>query len=280
MKKPTFAFSNFYKRQNGEYVDSSLVVQVVSNGVFLLEWDATMGNYMERAAWKVENTAPYDARPLEIVAANVNGSQVALALSGGRRAVLCIQNNAMEFRESIKLYVVLLTNWIVILLLTHRNSESADYEISAISCTPLNPARPFSKFIIAAYWNSNIVEISSISETGLKSESKTPPLPAVVRSVLLFNFGNDASPKGANHHAFLLAGLGDGSVASMLWKDDKLKDLKVVSLGHAPVSLTAFQVDDKQTVLAAGNRAMVFFYDSKKNRLVNSPIMLKVGIFT
>ena len=87
------------------------------------------------------------------------------------------------------------------------------------------------------------------------------------------------SPKGADHHAFLLAGLGDGSVASMLWKDNKLKDLKIVSLGHAPVSLTPFQVDDKHTVLATGNRATVFFYDSKKNRLLNSPIMLKVGVF-
>jgi DNA damage-binding protein 1 len=96
--------------------------------------------------------------------------------------------------------------------------------------------------------------------------------------VLLFNFGNDASPKGADHHAFLLAGLGDGSLASMLWKDNKLMDLMVVSLGHAPVSLTPFQVDDQHTVLAAGNRATVFFYDSKKNRLANSPIMLKVGI--
>ena len=87
------------------------------------------------------------------------------------------------------------------------------------------------------------------------------------------------SSKGADHHAFLLAGLGDGSVASMLWKDNKLMDLVVVSLGHAPVSLTPFEVDGKHTVLAAGNRATVFFYDSKKNRLSNSPIMLKVGIF-
>lgn len=87
------------------------------------------------------------------------------------------------------------------------------------------------------------------------------------------------SSKGADHHAFLLAGLGDGSVASMLWKDNELKDLVVVSLGHAPVSLTPFEVDDKRTVLAAGNRATVFFYDSKKNRLSNSPIMLKVGVF-
>lgn len=97
--------------------------------------------------------------------------------------------------------------------------------------------------------------------------------------MLLFNFGSDVSPKGANHHAFLLAGLGDGSVASMLWKENKLQDLKVVSLGHAPVSLTPFKVDDTHTVLAAGNRATVFFYDHKKNRLVNSPLTLKVWYF-
>ena len=111
--KQTLAFSNFYKRQDGKYVDSSLVVQVVPDGAFMLEWDATMGNYMERATWKVENTALYDAKPLEIVAANVNGSQVALALRGGRRAVLCIQNNALEFRELLRQYVILLTCWVV-----------------------------------------------------------------------------------------------------------------------------------------------------------------------
>jgi DNA damage-binding protein 1 len=282
-KKPTLAFSNFYKRQDGKYVDSSLVVQVVPSGAFLLEWDATMGNYMERATWKVENTALYNAKPLEIVAANVNGSQVALALSGGIRALLCIQNNAIEFRELLRRYVVLLTSWALFhidLSADCWNSEPTEIaEISAISCVPLNPGKHASKFIIAAYWRSNIVEIFSLSENGLKSESKTPPLPAIVRSVLLFNFGNDVSSKGADHHAFLLAGLGDGSVASMLWKDNELKDLVVVSLGHAPVSLTPFEVDDNRTVLAAGNRATVFFYDSKKNRLSNSPIMLKVGIF-
>ena len=110
-KKPTLAFSNFYKRQDGKYVDSSLVVQVVPSGAFLLEWDAAMGTYMERATWKVENTAIFNAKPLEIVAANVNGSQVALALSGGTRALLCIQNNAIEFRELLRQYVGLLTSW-------------------------------------------------------------------------------------------------------------------------------------------------------------------------
>lgn len=162
----------------------------------------------------------------------------------------------------------------------YRNSERTVLpEISAISCAPLNPAKHASKLIITAYWNFNVVEILSISETGLKSECKTPPLPAVVRSVLLFNFGNDVSAKGTNHHAFLLAGLGDGSVVSMLWKENKLKDLKSISLGHGPVSLTPFKVDDKPTVLATGSRATVFFYDYKKNRLVNSPIILKVWYF-
>ena len=109
-KKPTLAFSNFYRRLEGQYVDSSLVVQVVPSGAFLLEWDATMGNYMERSAWKVENARSYDARPVEIVAASINGSQVALALNGGRRALLCIQNNAPEFKVLIEPYVILFTS--------------------------------------------------------------------------------------------------------------------------------------------------------------------------
>ena len=110
-EKPTLAFSNFYKRLESQYVDSSLVVQVVPSGVFLIEWDAIMGNYMERHAWKVEDTPSYDAKPREIVAASINGSQVALALSGGRRVLLCIENNATKIKEVIKPYVILLISW-------------------------------------------------------------------------------------------------------------------------------------------------------------------------
>lgn len=97
--QPTLAFSNFYQRQNGVYVNSSLVVQVVPNGAFLLEWDLLLNIYVERASWEVKNAPPSHNKPLEIVAASVNGSQVALALSGGNIVVLCIENNVAKFRE-------------------------------------------------------------------------------------------------------------------------------------------------------------------------------------
>lgn len=80
-----------------------------------------------------------------------------------------------------------------------------------------------------------------------------------------------------DYHPYLLAGLSDGSVATFAWQDQQLKDRKIVSLGHAPVSLVfcAVQEGDARTVLAAGNRAIVFAYE--RGRLVHSPILLKVG---
>ncbi|KAF8158252.1 mono-functional DNA-alkylating methyl methanesulfonate N-term-domain-containing protein [Crassisporium funariophilum] len=256
-KQPTLAFSNIYERVNGIYQDSSLVVQVVPTGAFLLQWDFELIAYVERASWEVKNIATSNARTPEIVAASINASQVALALNGGHRVVLCIENNAIQFREVMKVMKV----------------KSDLPEVSAISCIPLNPQKHASNLISMAYWNSNVVEIFSISEGKFTSESKSPSLPAVVRSIVLYNFGSDTSSKGQNYHAYLLAGLGDGSVAAMVWKDGQLKDLKIIPLGHAPVSLTAFEVDGKKTVFAAGNRATILSFD--RNRLVNSPIMLK-----
>ena len=97
--QPTLAFSNFYQRQNGAYVNSSLVVQVVPSGAFLLEWDPLLNIYVERASWEVKNAEPSHNKPLEIVAASVNGSQVALALGVGNIVVLCIENNMAKFKE-------------------------------------------------------------------------------------------------------------------------------------------------------------------------------------
>lgn len=151
-------------------------------------------------------------------------------------------------------------------------------EISAISFMPLDPQKPFSTIVSVAYWESNVVELFTISNGVLSSgpSTRSMPLPAVVRSLLLYNFGTDTSSKKPNYHAYLLAGLGDGSVASLAWKGGVLKDLKMISLGHAPISLTPCEVDGKKSVFAAGNQANIFFYE--KNRLANSPVMLKVVI--
>jgi DNA damage-binding protein 1 len=152
-------------------------------------------------------------------------------------------------------------------------------EVSAVSLIPLNPQKAFSSNLIVSYWSSNIIELFTIEKGTLKSsnETRTPPLPAVVRSILLYNFGSDINSKGVDYQPYLLAGMGDGSVVSFTWKDGCLKDQKIVSLGHAPVSLTPCEVDGKKSVFAAGNRATVFFCD--KNRLVNSAVMLKVGTY-
>lgn len=84
-------------------------------------------------------------------------------------------------------------------------------------------------------------------------------------------------------------------MATFSWQDNQLKDRKIISLGHAPVNLVVCRVhlesaggggnsrdgqtskeneSGVKTVLAAGNRAIVFSHE--RNRLVHSPILLKV----
>ncbi|KAF8908996.1 CPSF A subunit region-domain-containing protein [Gymnopilus junonius] len=242
--QPTLAFSNFCKRENGVYNSSYLFVQVVPTGAFLLEWDIYLESFVERASWEVRNTAGPGSRPLEVVAASINPSQVALALSGGEIVLLCIENGAKQFRQ----------------LITHSTFS----EISAISFSPLDPKKFFSTLLVVSYWSTNTIELFTLREGILKSEmrTKSPPLPAVVRSLLF-----------TGYHPYLLAGLGDGSVASLQWRDGALKDLKIISLGRSPVTLTPCEVEGRKTVFAAGNQAMVFYCE--KNRLASSAIMLK-----
>jgi DNA damage-binding protein 1 len=87
---PTLAFGNVARRvidANGKssYVNSSLVVQVTSRAVFLLEYDMMMGTYIRHAHWEKERT--------EIVAASVNPAQVILALNGGVLVALKMKDN-------------------------------------------------------------------------------------------------------------------------------------------------------------------------------------------
>lgn len=119
------------------------------------------------------------------------------------------------------------------------------------------------------------MEIFTLTKGNLTSVCKTQPLPSLVRSLLLYNFGSDTSPKGDAHFPYLLVGLGDGSLVTFVWKDKELKEKKLVSLGHAPISLSPCIVDGKRTVLAAGNRATLVSFDKK--RLQFSPVSLKVS---
>lgn len=147
-------------------------------------------------------------------------------------------------------------------------------EISTVSCTPQDSSKYFSNYVTVSYWGENEIEVLTFDKQGFVLVSKSPPLPALVRSAILYNFGSDTSPKGADYHPHVLAGLGDGSVVYFAWKDKQFKEKKIISLGRAPVSLTVCQVDGKRAVFAAGNRATVLSWEKK--RLHTSPIMLKV----
>ena len=82
--QPTLAFSNLFRRNGSQYLDSSLVVQVVPKGVILLEWDPVFQSYQQRAIWKpVPIKERKDILP-EITAAACNSSQIAVAVAGGK----------------------------------------------------------------------------------------------------------------------------------------------------------------------------------------------------
>lgn len=252
---PTLAFGNIARRitdANGKssYANSQLVVQVTPRGAFLLEYDVVMGTYVQHSRW--------EERGREVVAASVNPSQVVLALNGGRLVALNItQENVFN--------VV-------------AQNKGNFTEISTVSCTPQDSSKYFSNYVTVSYWGENEIEVLTFDKQGFVLVSKSPPLPALVRSAILYNFGSDTSPKGADYHPHVLAGLGDGSVVYFAWKDKQFKEKKIISLGRAPVSLTVCQVDGKRAVFAAGNRATVLSWEKK--RLHTSPIMLKeiVGV--
>ena len=262
----TLSFGNVARRitdGNGKskYVNSSLVVQVTPNGAFLLEYDMTMGTYVQHTRWEQRGT--------EVVAASVNPSQVVLALNVGKLVVLNItQDNAFNVVVCVYVLVFLCQD------LNSLSSQGNIGEISTVSCTPQDPSKYFSNYVTVSYWGKNEIEVFVLDRQGFVSVSKSPPLPALVRSAILYNFGSDASTKGADYHPHILAGLADGSVVYFAWKDKQLKDRKTISLGHSPVSLTVCEVDGKRAVFAAGNRATVLSWEKK--RVHTSPIMLKV----
>lgn len=99
---PTLAVSNVPRRfppKSGQpksvYADSSLVVQVTPKEVNLLEFDISLEAYAQvGGTWTPEkladipNGANQNRRGREIVAASINASQVAIAISGARLVLL------------------------------------------------------------------------------------------------------------------------------------------------------------------------------------------------
>ncbi|KAJ7505532.1 CPSF A subunit region-domain-containing protein [Mycena galericulata] len=233
-----------------EYLGTALVVQVTSNGAFLLEFE--MDTFTQVHDYDV--TSRGDSRGLQVVAASINATQVVLALNTGK--LLCLEVNGGSKTLDLK-----------------RESPTilGHAEVSALSCTPLDTRRSASEIVVVAYWQSNHIEILQQVQGDFVSLCKTGSLNAVVRSILLYDFGSGEG----DSHPYLLAGLGDGSFVFFSWDEEKrvLGASKLTSLGNLPVCFAPCIVDGKRALFAAGSRAMVFSWD--REGLQNSPVMLK-----
>ncbi|THH20561.1 hypothetical protein EW146_g835 [Bondarzewia mesenterica] len=148
-KATTLAAGNVAKRtkkpgsSTSTYENSQFVVQVSPKRVVLVEYDATLGLHRLVSEWAPEAQGA-DWNGKEIVLASVNSSQVVLALSGGRVAVLNLTDEA-KFK-----------------VVGHRDLAS---EIAAISCSPINPSEPFSRYIAVGLWDPRRVEILTVASS-------------------------------------------------------------------------------------------------------------------
>lgn len=104
MHEPTIAFSNVSQRVKGQdgkarYMNSSLVVQATASCVSLLELDEGLQTYVKLDRWEVKANVFEDPNA-EIVAASINSSQIALAVSGGKKILLSVAEDK-KFRVNL-----------------------------------------------------------------------------------------------------------------------------------------------------------------------------------
>ncbi|KAG2145900.1 CPSF A subunit region-domain-containing protein [Suillus clintonianus] len=264
---PTLMVSNILRRtrnaeNKSDYADSAFVVQVVSKGLLLLEYDPGLQQYTRIGEpWTLEMFADPGKEGLwkgrEVVAASVNASQIVLALNWGRVVLLTLDDKRfIKLRDR---------NFV------HNNRDA---EISAVSCLPQDPTKDFAFNIVVGFWTSKHVEILSLkpADGTMPTISTTPVLSSAPRSLLLHNFTSDDF-KLSNTHPHLLIGLTDGSVASFVYRNDQLLDQKLVSIGSLPVTMRLCRIGTRQTVLACGSRTAILFWE--KERLMYSPLILK-----
>lgn len=146
-------------------------------------------------------------------------------------------------------------------------------EISAVSCTPFDSSKKFTRFYMIGFWHANIIRVFSPSVNGLQSICESPSLAAPVRAILPFDFGGEGQ-------LYVLASLANGSVATFLWDTSTktLKDPKTVSVGTLTPTLVPYQVEGRNTVFAssaglgAATACTLFFVD--QGRMCNSPVRL------
>ena len=276
MSSRTLAISNIQRRIPAEgttpstYVDSSLVVQVVPEGILLLNYDPSLRQYTRVGnLWTLDkfsdgNIANWASR--EIVAADINASQVVIALNHGRLVLLNFEGDRVV-RQRMRDFIEL-------------PPFGCTAEISAVTCLPLDSTKPYAMNIAVGFWMSKVVKILSLSEPGtaFKEVCETGKLPAAPRSLLLFNFTSEFGTKDPQSHPHLLVGLVDGSLATFTYQNGELGDQKLISIGSLPVTMHTCRIRDRSAVFACGNRTSILFWD--KERLQHSPLMLKVCIMT
>ncbi|KIN94881.1 hypothetical protein M404DRAFT_17165 [Pisolithus tinctorius Marx 270] len=245
---------------------SSLVVQVVPKGLVLLEYNLEAGQFTRRSELPLDkindrNILPQALSGQEVVAADINASQVILAFKYGWMLQLAIVDGQFT---------------------SQRSRQFLD-EISAVSCVPLS-GKSFAKHtthIAVSFWKSDHVKIvkllspreaaASLSDCLIADVCASERLPAAPRSLLLHAFGINGDDKQMHPH--LLVGLVDGTVVSFAYKDNALVDMKLISVGVLPLSLHPVVVNGKSGVVACGSRASVLGWE--KGRLVHSPLMIK-----
>ncbi|KAI6158847.1 CPSF A subunit region-domain-containing protein [Pisolithus thermaeus] len=268
---PTITISNVMRltRKNSSLIydeHSSLVVQIVPKALLLLEYNLEAGGFVRKSELPLDklkdrNILPEALSGQEIVAADINASQIVLAL---------------KYRWMIQLTVM--DGQFV----PQRSRQFSD-EISAVSCVPLS-GKGFAKHttsIAVSFWKSDCVKIMRL--VSLREAASLPPdgliadvcgserLPAAPRSLLLHAFNANEDDKQT--YPYLLVGLVDGTVVSFVYKDNALLDMKLISAGVFPVSLHPVVVNGKGAVMACGSRGSVLGWE--KGRLLHSPLMIK-----
>ncbi|TFY70381.1 hypothetical protein EVG20_g2619 [Dentipellis fragilis] len=249
---PTLTVGNIAKRTKKpgstatSYEDSGYVIQVTATQVILLEFDEALQVYTTISKWDPVGEST-------ILHASINASQILLAFSGGKLVVLRL-DDTNQFHEI--------------------GSKKFEQEIAVISCTPVDN-KPYSPYAVVGFWDSNHVQILSLTsvDSYLMPVCEGVTLPALPRSVLLYNLGSDRKLKPLEYQPYLLVGLTDGTVLSYSFPNQELKDCRVTSLGAAPVMLTACGSEGKPMVFASGSRAAVLFWNN--GRFQNSPVSLK-----
>ncbi|KAK7464711.1 hypothetical protein VKT23_005917 [Stygiomarasmius scandens] len=273
LDEQTLCVQNIGERVGKEYRDGSIIAQVTPKAIRLLEHDPVMDQWTMMDHLDISSQPEWSGRT--IVAASANASQILVALSHGRLASFKVTRDQASGKGPK------LEKWLQSVNLSYNTGspvaeKSPNWymtEISAVSCAPLDPTKNFTSNVAAAFWHTNQIKILKFSQEGFTFVAQSPKLSAPVRSLLFYNFGTGNKSDDKDYHAFLLAGLADGSLVTMAWVNSELQDPKVISLGAAPVCLSSYGIQGKRTALAAGSRSVVISWD--KSRLKYSPVTLK-----